>query len=93
MVVWQRDGVAEWVKGLSLSYCSIKHKAISSITVDIADKTLSCVDLKPLVWQLYYSQWTEGGKTQTDRIYGLNTNQILLIQEKECSFYTQLQCI
>ncbi|XP_063123785.1 cation channel sperm-associated auxiliary subunit delta isoform X11 [Rattus norvegicus] len=27
---------------------SIKHEAISSITVDIADKTLSCVDLKPL---------------------------------------------
>lgn len=65
MVVWQRDGVAEWVKGLSLSYCSIKHEAISSITVDIADKTLSCVDLKPLVWQLYYSQWTEGGKKST----------------------------
>jgi hypothetical protein len=43
------DGVAEWVKGLSLSRCSIKRHAISSVTVDIADKTLSCVDLKPLV--------------------------------------------
>lgn len=27
---------------------SIKRHAISSVTVDIADKTLSCVDLKPL---------------------------------------------